>query len=102
MMTATVPDTDTPCKTVKPEGIDQTLSDKPVAELNPDGETEISSTRGSIVILINLSGGCSVQIIADRSDDEDTLRQWLTIVEPVLEVLRGRCIEMVERTGLKK
>jgi hypothetical protein len=67
MMTAILPDTDTPIKTL----------DEPT-----DG-------GGAIVIRLGLDGIRTVEIIADQSDEDDRLRERLTAARPVLEMLQA-------------
>lgn len=44
--------------------------------------------RGAIVFRFTARGACSVEILTDQSDEEDTFCQRLTLARPVLEVLR--------------
>ena len=44
---------------------------------------------GAIVFRITARGVSSVEILTDQSDEEDTLRQRLTLARPILEELRG-------------
>ena len=43
---------------------------------------------GSIVFRFTAQGTSSVEILTDESDQEDTLRQRLTLARPMLAVLR--------------
>jgi hypothetical protein len=75
MMTAILPDTDLSIKTPEPSN-----------EFGHDVVAEPASGGGAIVIRMGLEGICSVQIIADQSDEEETL---LTAARPVFEFLQG-------------
>ncbi|MEO7859899.1 MAG: hypothetical protein ABIU05_05550 [Nitrospirales bacterium] len=73
MMTAILPDTDTPNK---PFNSDSDLQELP--EKHP----------GSIILRFTTRGVDSVEILTDQSDEEDALRQRLAMARPMLEVLR--------------
>ena len=70
-MTAILPDTDTPSKTLS-------CGSEGLPEENP----------GSIVFRFTSQGRSSVEIITDQSDVEDALRQRFAMARPMLEILR--------------
>jgi hypothetical protein len=75
MVTAILPEPDLHLKTPEIDG----LARPP--------EAEPTSREVSLMIVMGLSGITSLQILADQSDEEDTLRQRLTAARPVLEML---------------
>lgn len=76
MMTAILPDTDIPIKT---------LTRDRLGEISSDVESEPVDGAGAIVIRISLDRNCSVQILADSFTEEEELRGWLIAARPAIE-----------------
>ena len=77
-MTTTLPQTKAQIKTVSNERV----------PLPPPDLTNSDIGAAEIIFRFSLCGNSDIEIIADESDDEEALRQRLTIARPTLEVLR--------------
>lgn len=78
MVTAILPDVETPIKPLPSDRIDS----------HPDWQSQ-STRDGSIVIRLGLDGIQTVQIIADGSTEEEELWKLLTAAHPVIEQLHA-------------
>lgn len=77
---AVLPDTETPSKMRKLDGLD-----------GPELHVEAAQEEGVLVIRLGLGGIHSVQILADESVTEEALLSLLRLVRPALEEAVGAC-----------
>ena len=84
----TLPETDFQIKTLITERLQHPLDDLTQHDSGPDVQALSAHNPGSIVLRFNVHGILGVEILADRSDEEDTLRERLKAARPVLELLQ--------------
>ena len=85
MVTPTLPQTEPQIKSLNTQRLQLPLEDLTKHDSGPDVQALPAHSPGSIVVRFSVCGNIGVEIIADQSDEEETL---LTAARSVLELLQ--------------